>query len=171
MTDAPDRKRLRELAEKATPGTWESTGNDIWIDTREQVCCGNPRGGDAPWDEPVCCGEPDIVGGQEQVGSAGTDDAKFIAAANPAAILSLLDTIDRMEASQQWRTMESAKLIEGKRYLIWVDLHGLHVNDRSYARIAFWGPRGFTEGGSEYPIANVTHWLPLPPTPGKETQE
>jgi hypothetical protein len=40
-----DVEELERLEAKATPGRWETTGSDIWIDTREQVCCGNFRCG------------------------------------------------------------------------------------------------------------------------------
>ena len=64
---------MKEAAEKATPGPWFNDGGNIWIDTREQVCCG--RG----YQE--CCGNPDIKGGQEQIGGMSENDAAFIALA------------------------------------------------------------------------------------------
>lgn len=79
---------LKEAMEKATPGPWFNEGNTIWIDAREQVCCG--RGGQE------CCGSPDIIGGQEQIGEAGTADAHFIALANPTRVLALIAEIERL---------------------------------------------------------------------------
>ena len=82
---------LKEAAMKATPGPWFNEGNTIWIDAREQVCCG--RGGQE------CCGSPDIIGGQEQIGEAGTADAHFIALANPTRVLALIEENERMRAT------------------------------------------------------------------------
>lgn len=81
---------LRKLAEAATPGPWEATDGVVWIDTREQVCCG--RG----YQE--CCGEPDVIGGQEKVADTNASDAAFIAAANPTAVLALLDELTALRA-------------------------------------------------------------------------
>jgi hypothetical protein len=53
-----------------TPIPWEHTGGDIWVDTREQVCCG--RGYDS------CCGEPDVRGGQDLIAQSNPIDAAFI---------------------------------------------------------------------------------------------
>jgi hypothetical protein len=53
-----------------TPTPWERTDGEIWVDTREQVCCG--RGYDQ------CCGEPDIRGGQELIAQSNPADAAFI---------------------------------------------------------------------------------------------
>ena len=89
---------LKEAAEKATLGPWFNEGNTIWIDAREQVCCG--RGGQE------CCGYPDIIGGQEQIGEAGTADAHFIALANPTRILALIEENERMREA-----LERVKMI------------------------------------------------------------
>lgn len=35
----------------------------------EAVCCGRPTPGDAPWDVPECCGQPDLV--QQPCASCG----------------------------------------------------------------------------------------------------
>lgn len=53
-----------------TPTPWEHTEGDIWVDTREQVCCG--RG----YNE--CCGEPDVRGGQDLIAQSNPVDAAFI---------------------------------------------------------------------------------------------
>jgi hypothetical protein len=77
------RKRLRELAEKATSGPWEFIGVDysqrIWCD--EVTAGGKSLMGNEcyyPWVPPV-------------------DDMQYIAAANPAAILELLDEVERLK--------------------------------------------------------------------------
>ena len=69
----PERiKKLRELAEKATPGKWSDDGVCVRIEgTRTFI-----------------------------VSMVGCDDAKFIAAANPAAILELLDEVERLRNVQ-----------------------------------------------------------------------
>lgn len=87
---------LREKAEAATPGPWEATDGVVWIDTREQVCCG--RG----YQE--CCGEPDVIGGQEKVADTNAPNAAYIAAANPAAIIALLDELDALRAKVKSQT-------------------------------------------------------------------
>ena len=58
---------------KATPRPWFRTDGDIWVDTREQVCCG--RG----YQE--CCGEPDVIGGKELIAQTGSEDAALIVTA------------------------------------------------------------------------------------------
>ena len=79
MTD----DELLALAKKATPGPWEATDGVVWIDTREQVCCGRSY--------TECCGQYDIKGGQEKIADSGETDAAYIAAANPAAIIALIE--------------------------------------------------------------------------------
>ena len=86
-----DYAALREAAEKATGTKWESTDGVVWIDTRKQVCCG--RG------QYECCGEPDVIGGQEKIAEASIEDAAFIALANPTTVLSLLDALAASEAT------------------------------------------------------------------------
>ena len=56
------------------PGPWfaEDDGT-VWFDGREQVCCGKGYS--------ECCGNPDIIGGQEVVVNASPKDARLIAAA------------------------------------------------------------------------------------------
>lgn len=83
----PDLKRLRELAEKATPGPWAA--EDMWevITTVEQDL-------DTPF--------PGIAltdfRGSSDLGNDQNDlNAQFIAAANPQAILSLLDRLEAVE--------------------------------------------------------------------------
>ena len=85
-----DRDELRKLAEAATPGPWEADGGEIsqhWS---------RPE----PWREiigtRVACGSY-CYGGTAQ-GVERTEDAEFIAAANPAAVLGLLDQLDAAEA-------------------------------------------------------------------------
>jgi len=85
--------KLRELAEAATPGDWGGQGGVVWVPAhRGQECCGcwydDGRG------NPECCGQPQDIWEQEQIAQARDCDAPYIAAANPAAILALLDDLD-----------------------------------------------------------------------------
>lgn len=91
----PDLDALRELAEKATPGGWRVGFNDG---------SGKGEGSEGCWVSTVDEDEQTVVrGGREDwgvpVGVPNAADARFIAAANPQAILSLLDEIDRLRAA------------------------------------------------------------------------
>lgn len=88
---------LIALAKKATPGPWEATDGVVWIDTREQVCCGRSY--------TECCGQYDIKGGQEKIADSGETDAAYIAAANPAAIIALIER-RRAEVGKMWSASE-----------------------------------------------------------------
>lgn len=74
-----DTTKLRELAQKATPGPWEQINHIVFTET-----------GDLEW----------VVANARSGNSI--IDAEYIAAANPATVLALLDEIDRL------RTIESA---------------------------------------------------------------
>ncbi|WP_392352979.1 ead/Ea22-like family protein [Brevundimonas sp. LF-1] len=96
-----DHAELARLAEAATPGPWEATGTTVWreeaVPIPVTVCCGNglPSG--------ECCGngvedcEWDRT--QGEIANAGSNDAAFIAAANPATVLALLAEIAALRAS------------------------------------------------------------------------
>ena len=66
-----DREKLRKLAEAATPGPWSTAAFQLVIDVARRIDVG-------------MCGH--------------RDDAAFIAAANPAVVLGLLDQCDAAEA-------------------------------------------------------------------------
>ena len=66
-----EREELRKLAEAATPGPWSTAAFQLVIDVARRIDVG-------------MCGH--------------RDDAAFIAAANPAAVLGLLDQLDAAEA-------------------------------------------------------------------------
>lgn len=95
-------KQLRELAENATQGDWELDKLKIFADTRELVCCG---GGSYE-----CCGDPVVDGSADDMIVEVTygNDAAFIAAANPVAVLALLDEIEALQA-------ECEKLVQALR--------------------------------------------------------
>jgi hypothetical protein len=85
-----EQNELKRLAELATPGPWYAEGQAVTIDTRFQICCGRSQG--------ECCGDPEVEGEYRAVADkASPDDAAFIAAANPAVILKLLDRIEALE--------------------------------------------------------------------------
>ena len=85
--EAPDVAELRRLAENATPGPWVHE----WVD------------GDDWWSV-YGCPTGDMVC-PEVCTMWGSDEAAYIAAANPAAMLGLLDRLDHMrEARDNART-------------------------------------------------------------------
>ena len=72
MTDpTPDLAELRRLAEAATPGPWSTAAFQLVIDVAQRIDVG-------------MCGH--------------RDDAAFIAAANPAVVLALLDVAAERDA-------------------------------------------------------------------------
>lgn len=71
---------LRRLAEAATPGPWEQSEGGMYVD---------------------------VVDDDSQVAEViRRADAAFIAAANPAAVLALLDEIERLRAGQDGEVRE-----------------------------------------------------------------
>ena len=87
-----EREELKRLAEAATPGKWSTDICQIdksWLKGRLQNCVVNPSG---------------VVA----IVSESDPDAAFIAAANPAAIQSLLAYVGRLEA-QRDRLLEACK--------------------------------------------------------------
>lgn len=78
------------------------------------------------------------------------------------------------QAPGAWHDIGTSLPPDGTRCLVWIDLAGLHVTDRSYADIACFGPTGFTRGHGGHPIANITHWqkfsLPTRHKTGPQTQ-
>ena len=87
--EAPDVAELRRLAEAATPGPWWHEwvdGDDWW------AVYGQPTG------DMVC---PEVCT------TGGSDESAYIAAANPAVVLGLLDATDALRA-------ESARMTEAR---------------------------------------------------------
>lgn len=84
-----NKAELRRLAEAATPGPWRECGAD-----RGGCACGQV------WSIASDCPVAVVWQGDEVVGEPGEGaeaNASFIAKANPAAVLSLLDESDRLE--------------------------------------------------------------------------
>jgi len=71
-----DTTKLRELAQKATPGPWEQINHIVFTET-----------GDLEW----------VVANARSGNSI--IDAEYIAAANPATVLALLDELERTQGS------------------------------------------------------------------------
>jgi len=98
---ADEWSELERLAEAATQGPWEATGTTVWreeaVPIPVTVCCGNglPSG--------ECCGngvedcEWDRT--QGEIANAGSNDAAFIAAANPATVLRLISALRQASIS------------------------------------------------------------------------
>lgn len=72
-----DKRALREAAEKATPG--------VWVEKRGEVTTEDYEVGGATYLDLIC--ECEIVGTE-------SPNAEFIAAANPATVLALLDELE-----------------------------------------------------------------------------
>jgi len=77
-----DKRALRQLADRATPGPWEEENGEVWI----------MRNGTANSILTSICG--DDTSGQQDF-----DNARFIAAANPATVLALLDELEDKDKS------------------------------------------------------------------------
>jgi len=75
-----------------TPGPWEYTGGDVWVDGRELVCCGRRQ------DE--CCGEPDVRAGQDLIAQTSEQNAPLIAAA-PELAEALQRIVAAIDASEE----------------------------------------------------------------------
>jgi hypothetical protein len=106
-----DTKRLRELAQSATPGPWSQVdtpwGDGTWVCTGT----GDPHGQMPIADCEMHCHE-DEYNSEPRV----HDNAAFIAAANPQAVLGLLDEVERLrrERDEATRYMESNEAEYGK---------------------------------------------------------
>ena len=111
MTDVAE---LRRLAEAATPGPWEAFGavdgrrGERWLGvTTDMRATESARAGD-------------VFAAQD----CTRQDALFIAAANPAAVLGLLDDADALRAEVKRLTA----LVELVRE--WIDRRGVNVDSR-----------------------------------------
>lgn len=115
------RARLRELAGKATPGPWEAE-----IHGRACECLGRVVVGDGSGPEPDICylAERGLLPREEP------HNGHFIAAANPAAVLAMLDALDATEqdakVDREWFLETVASLnhkyqTETKSLRFWLD--------------------------------------------------
>lgn len=86
MTD----EELRALAQAATPGPWKPD--------ERYVVGGDGKRGFRPGGEVIICAEPTISHFQEYPKNERIANARYIAAANPATVLALLDRLARADA-------------------------------------------------------------------------
>ena len=82
-----DEQKLRQLAEAATPGPWV-TGNT------DPLLFGSPRN---PGTEPIGFVYGPSFAERSELGRKALSTSEYIATANPAAILSLLDRVKALE--------------------------------------------------------------------------
>lgn len=96
-----DRDRLRELAERATPGPWRAFDLDGIYYTPEEWA--KPSAEMVPADEAWDVLGPHTMGNGAD-GAMTRETAKFIAAAHPGAVLALLDDLrDARERAERAR--------------------------------------------------------------------
>lgn len=122
MTDLAETvKRLRELAEKATPGPWQSRGlggdsillapthkwNKPYIIPEHGYPLALPRTYETARED----GSPETRVDFSSAGFAH-DDARYIAAANPAAISSILDALEGLERERDGYKQAAGELDE-----------------------------------------------------------
>lgn len=87
-----DTKELRRVAEAATPGPWRMVPDErTYRDLN-----GHPTGNEYIAGYDVHSDAREIIG-CEGINPAQETDAAFIAAANPATVLALLDRVERLE--------------------------------------------------------------------------
>lgn len=81
-----DLKKLRELAEAATPGPWEVSGTGQQVLKEADVPYGNQR---------IC--ETNSMASHYPGKTSCWKNIAFIAAANPETVIALLDRIEKLE--------------------------------------------------------------------------
>ena len=84
-----DTQRLRELAQNSTPGPWTQWEGRGWIHTGSPEA--NAEGYMAGTHGQVCRTDCDDFSDAQEI-----KNAEYIAAANPATVLVLLDELDRL---------------------------------------------------------------------------
>lgn len=95
-TSQASRSKLRELAHAATPGPWQFSNISGWVHVDH-----------ADENYAVACCETKSGGMRNFSGNA-----KFIAAANPAAVLDLITLVERQEAEMAAKETEISNLVE-----------------------------------------------------------
>jgi hypothetical protein len=96
MTTTPEgRRELKALAEKATPGPWKADGTiyEHMVAEIRSIMPGEERGIAQVWHH-----------------QQGFTDARFIAAANPATVLSLLAALEEAEGREKARVDKVEKI-------------------------------------------------------------
>ena len=115
--ETPDVAELRRLAEAATPGPWWhewADGDDWW------AVYGQPTG------DMVC---PEVCT------MWGADESAYIAAANPAAVLGLLDEADALRAELAHTTEVRRTLAAGVERLIALVAHMTEARDNARTEV------------------------------------
>jgi hypothetical protein len=166
-------EQLRALALAATPGPWLKEGHTIYtlvhFGWRKGVEQFKNRFWASVYKDVEC---------PEEERQANVD---FIAAANPAAILALLDEMAELRKDAEWRPIETAPK-DGTLLICWVsavcygetDEGQQYQQDVSQVDFCSWrnGPPDLPEHGYFDPCCgqigdsqDVTHWKPLPAPP------
>jgi hypothetical protein len=146
--------RLIELATQATPGPWVAASNFSVHRTGDMYA----SGGYTEVLDGFCIEAPkydDHVTHRAAIPEEA--DAAYIAAANPTAILSLLDELDASKAriAEGWQDIATAPKEEGAEVLLWDGLYRYLANRNGGE---WWVLMEFT-------VTSATHWRPLPPPP------
>ena len=100
-----DTTKLRELAQKATPGPWTQWNGHGWVSAG--IPESNTKGSMIGAGGQICETECDDFSDAQN-----RRNAAYIAAANPATVLQLLDEIDRLQVNEFFQpdqTLEHAK--------------------------------------------------------------
>lgn len=118
MTDI-NLDKLRRMAEAATPGPWDITGNGDW---KREV-----RGPD--WNV-AWCGHMSTLRAHA--------DATYIAAVNPATVIALLDRLERAEAKRDAAYRALAASMEDAEEDCDCDVCATHATAIAAARAFVW---------------------------------
>jgi hypothetical protein len=105
----PSHAVLRDLAEKATPGTWEAF--DDWTNTRLT--------------------DPDVllVRVARYDDYASVEDVRFMAAANPSNVLTLLDEVARLRARVRVEASDVARVVTREQVTAWARCFGISFDE------------------------------------------
>ena len=143
--ETPDLAELRRLAEAATPGPWTFEAPKRFEVHIERELCRCSGVGDEYefvsetadghvhlWHEShiIYAGEEVVAGNYdyEDGGIIERRDRDYIAAANPATVLGLLDRLTHMTEARDNARAEVERLVAAVRE--WVDRRGVNVGDR-----------------------------------------
>ena len=167
-TEQNDTKELRKLAEAASKGLWFAADwkNDFGSDTTT-VEYREPKvlreGQSSIWPSGIACRRV----AKTEEGERPLEDAAYIAAVNPAAILALLDRLERAEAdlaAEKRKTLELSRVYEERGRQI----ERLELRD-SRAEAALNAGRVNLNAGAKEAAAGAVpagfKLMPLEPTP------
>ena len=143
--ETPDLAELRRLAEAATPGPWTfEAPKRFEVHIERELCRCSDVGDEYEfvsetadghvhlWHEShiIYAGEEVVAGNYdyEDGGIIERRDRDYIAAANPATVLGLLDRLTHMTEARDNARAEVERLVAAVRE--WVDRRGVNVGDR-----------------------------------------